>query len=719
MPRHRSSFQRKSLRNFTGGLNTEAPPTDINDNELQVCENMFIDDFGYIRSRIGTVSESLSEMDTDVGAVGYNKYHNATDGAINLNLFMRVSDGNWYATDNDYTNPVRVDNGSSAIASDGTCRWQILRAYAAPTGTGRGCAFGFPDELFTANNEAWVWANKTSDIGNGAGKMHKLSSLTTGISPSIKIAAPFGRRIFGALSTQPMILVYFGPGMQLAPWPVVSLGIPLSDPSPITGLIGFNKRLFIFKEDKILMMVPDANSPETPTSWFFYVVSDKIGTRFPHTVKNVGNDVIFLSDYGIASLRAVQEFGDFQSAILSNKLSDLRGVDVATYPKTHAEIDPIIGHYVLALTNSTGIQKCFVFDYKQFQTSREPRWFQYTGDYLGKTLGSVIIDTTPRIGVGLLEDVTSGQGSVAYPYLPTDQDTQDDFFTDGNGDRPYTQRIVTKSLQNDTESYAKRINKLGAHIRVLKDFGGSMLLKYQVDDNPNIAEYNIQALGSTVNVPYDRNIIRRAINSSSIPRIYRNIKLTFETAAVGLGMMLKELFFDWHATTDKFINLQGFTVDLTGNDTNNPESFFGLNGLDTLTTTSFEDAGSFPAPGPGNGRFASIEWGANSQTFSRLALSFEFVYTASGPGSSNDKYLQVYVSTDDGVSFPTQYEFLYTGTGRSYVPVIQDISSLTVDPTNVRIAFGVGPTSTDSSGLSLLDSITVAATNIKLIGTFY
>lgn len=762
-------FERKRIRSFGGGLNTETFNTDIQDDELEVCQNMFIDDFGFLRTRIGTARTSNSVMDSDINALGYLRAITAgtTPTDIKENLFMRESDKNWYGFTSAFASYTRIDDGTAPLNDSAAALWSFVSVLAVDSGatpTLFPVVAAFPwinAEAAAGTYYAFIWGGLSRNLyTNGAGKAHPIN--TTIISAANEVLRPkyatiFGKRVFMISADNPDTIGYSDLGAFVG---VVSsnkrqwfpLGRPMNNTEPITGMIGFNKRLFIFTKSKIMMMVPDANAPEDTSKWFFYTVSDKIGTRFPFSVKNVGNDVIFLSDYGLASLRAVQEFGDFQTAILSNKISDLRGVDDATYPNVHAEIDPIMGHYILAITDSDKIVKCFVFDYKQYQISQKVRWFEYTGKYLGCRLSNMLVADTVRLAITGKHQGGSVATSIYYPYKPTELSTQADFFKDQDDSgtaQAFSQTWTSKSFTHDTESYHKRINKFGIHAVFLKDTAGTetLNLKYGVNQSPDLANFQITL--PQVSAPFQLNLVRRAVDTSvtsipppgppsyftSIPKVYRNIKFIYQNNN-GVGLSFKELWWDWQFAGDILASTtlwQAPAIYPNGN--TNPET-----GITTLSseiawtsvtnstgTASFSGAGSLIP----NAYVFSFGFPSSSFTFTQLGLQFTFSHTPAGTYGTNwslgnSPYtlkMNYFVSTDDGVTYPTTVdyvsgfdtlpEFSIPFVKPSNVTVYRDITYLTTNPDNVRVAFF--PNTDLTTGAF---NATWNVTGVKLIGTY-
>ena len=86
-------------------------------------------------------------------------------------------------------------------------------------------------------------------------------------------------------------------------------------PGTVTGFKVFRERLFIFTEEKIMVLdgTSDAN-------WALTSVSDEIGCIAQDTIQEVGGDVAFLAADGIRMLGATAEIGSFNHGVASKNV---------------------------------------------------------------------------------------------------------------------------------------------------------------------------------------------------------------------------------------------------------------------------------------------------------------------------------------------------------------------------------------------------------------
>lgn len=85
------------------------------------------------------------------------------------------------------------------------------------------------------------------------------------------------------------------------------------DSAGITAIIPFKGDLIVFKRTKIYRIIGDA-----PETFEVVKISDSIGCVGPNAVADVdGNDIIFVSDRGVHSLVATDQFGDLSQTFVS------------------------------------------------------------------------------------------------------------------------------------------------------------------------------------------------------------------------------------------------------------------------------------------------------------------------------------------------------------------------------------------------------------------
>lgn len=94
------------------------------------------------------------------------------------------------------------------------------------------------------------------------------------------------------------------------------------DGDRITGTVSHKNRLFVFKgPNKGSIHVISGTAPTGSDAFSRQVLTRGIALHSHNSIINVGDDIWFMSDQGIHSLAATQEFGDFRGAFLSSQLN--------------------------------------------------------------------------------------------------------------------------------------------------------------------------------------------------------------------------------------------------------------------------------------------------------------------------------------------------------------------------------------------------------------
>lgn len=139
----------------------------------------------------------------------------------------------------------------------------------------------------------------------------------------------------------------------------------------ITGLYSTKERLFIFKKKSIYVAFPE--NPALPATDLRNIKIEKyaanIGCIAASTIQAVFDDVLFLSNGGIASLSAAQVVADFQSAIISSKIKDISAIRKDVAAEDVFAFTVVDKHQywlsVAAVASPTNQNIVYVLDYRQ------------------------------------------------------------------------------------------------------------------------------------------------------------------------------------------------------------------------------------------------------------------------------------------------------------------------------------------------------------------
>lgn len=210
----------------------------------------------------------------------------------------------------------------------------------------------------------------------------------------------------------------------------------------ITGIRAHKDRLFIFTKSSTHYIQP--GSPNTDISQYeLKIFNPKVGCVSAYSIQAVLDDLIFLSSYGLTSLAAVQEFGDFEAAILSQNLADLNNFQLGGDNSGSAVYSAKSQYFISApLGVNTNHTKTFVFDFTAMQ-SREVGFTEMDGLLLAPCFAEVILNGKRRLLAGGYSDATNQSNTFVYKL-----DEPNIFNDDG---AVYTQRIITKA--HDLEAF--------------------------------------------------------------------------------------------------------------------------------------------------------------------------------------------------------------------------------------------------------------------------
>jgi len=331
----------------------------------------------------------------------------------------------------------RITSVYQAQFSDGTTRDIFTLGGASPkiyedvagVATDRTGALTLP-----TNSEFWQWKMFTDlaigvnrgtgantnpvKIASGAGNAAALG----GTPPKAKYIEVWANRVWLTGATNATKNTLYGSVLGNAEdWTTgsgtasgtIAIDIDPSDGDFITGIISFRERLFVFKRNKIYTVDPIGGGfPTDATALSVNLYTSSIGCASAYSIQPVLDDVLFLSDHGVASLVSSQVVGDFNSALLSRKIKELR--DLVLPRNKDLEISAFVvqqhaQYWLFRDDISKGTM--YVLDYRRIQ-ERIVRWTTY-----GNTIGAAdvaclerIISGTVRTRIRIAGNSSGGSG---------------------------------------------------------------------------------------------------------------------------------------------------------------------------------------------------------------------------------------------------------------------------------------------------------------------
>lgn len=168
----------------------------------------------------------------------------------------------------------------------------------------------------------------------------------------------------------------------------------------IRGIKAQKTRLVIFREKSIEILVPGSPNVDSD-QWEFQTLSTSVGCISAYSIQPVLGDLVFASNHGLASLSAVEKFGDFENAILSQRIPDLRFLNVSR-DSFHSVVNSKDSQYWISIPSDiTGIanELVWVLDFSSGLSPDSPL-MKCDGGVVGASYGIVEDAGEPRVYIG-------------------------------------------------------------------------------------------------------------------------------------------------------------------------------------------------------------------------------------------------------------------------------------------------------------------------------
>lgn len=442
-------IQPQVVADFRLGINTAVPPQEIQDNEVQDMLNFEFDDAGNISTRHGVTQ-------------------------LSADTFSRITSLHYFT----------IDAGEIGILLTEGTKLQIIET----NGTGLTNLTG---ALTFPNNTFWQWVTygglaigvNGATSGTNPVKVDSTSTAAAlgGSPPRGKYIAVWNNRVWIA-SASAFSRVH-GSALGLPEdWTAtgasgkIDIDIDTNDGDPITGLFSTRDALYVFKRHSIHRLVAFADPNTDVNNIRREVVTKDIGCAGPYSIQQIPNDVVFLSDQGIASLSLVQNAEDFRTAFYSRNIKEL-----TRFPKTTLEIPSLFcdtgAQYWISLpasVTSNGKKQVFVLDYLRIDEGIV-RWTRFDGMVAGTAYTSFPGATGKVYVIGALN--SGGSNYQLFTYIPRDAT---DGFTD-NGSA-YTKAVALKSYNGGAQLLKKYWHEWGFGFNLLSATAG-INVAYYFDQN--------------------------------------------------------------------------------------------------------------------------------------------------------------------------------------------------------------------------------------------
>jgi hypothetical protein len=442
-------IQTTRVPDFRLGINTATPPTEIQNSEVQDLLNFEFDDAGNISTRHGVTQ-------------------------LSADTFSRITSLHYFT----------IDAGEIGILITEGTKLQIIET----GGTGLTNLTG---ALTFPNNTFWQWVTfgglavgvNGATSGTNPVKVDSTSTAAAlgGSPPRGKYIAVWNSRVW--IASASAFSRIHGSALGLPEdWTTtgaagtITIDIDTNDGDPITGLFSTRDALYIFKRHSIHRLVAFADPNTDANNIRREVVTKDIGCAGPYSIQQIPNDVVFLSDQGIASLSLVQNAEDFRTAFYSRNVKEL-----TNFPKTTLEIPSLFcdtgAQYWISLPTSVapnGNKMVYVLDYLRIDEGMV-RWTRFDGMVAGTAYTSFPGASGKVYVIGALN--SGGSNYQLFTYQPRATSAA---FSDNSS--AYTKAMTMKSFNGDAQLLKKAWVEWAMGLNLLSATAG-ITVSYYFDQN--------------------------------------------------------------------------------------------------------------------------------------------------------------------------------------------------------------------------------------------
>src|SRR5215510_16226913 len=522
------------VRDWRLGINTAVAPTEIDDSEAQDLLNFEFDDNGNLSTRRGVTQlsadtfsnriTSLHYFTIDTGEIGILLTEGTTlriietngtglttlSGALTLpsNVFWQWVTFNGLAIGvngaTSGTNPVKVDGTSTAAALGGSP----------------------PRAKYIAIWNSRVWVANASNLSRVQGSA---------------LGLPEDWTATGAAGT-------------------VTIDIDTNDGDQITGLFSTRDALYVFKRRSIHRLVAFADPNTDANNIRREVVTKDVGCVSAYSIQQVPNDVVFLSEQGVASLALVQTAEDFRTAFYSRNIKE-----ITNFLKTTEEIPSILvdtgAQYWVSIPSTVapgGNKVVYVLDYLKVDEGIV-RWTRFNGMVAGTAYTSFPGASGKTYVIGALN--SGGSNFQLFTYVP--RLTTAAFSDQGSA---YTKAFVPKSFNGGAQLLRKYWHEWGVGLNLLSASAG-ITVQYYFDQNIlRTDSYSFGLTGISTGSLWagglwgaglwgttfsGQNDIVRPLKSNQYGRESQDVTFNISNAQAGEGFTIQDFSLDYIPLSNK------------------------------------------------------------------------------------------------------------------------------------------------------------------------
>lgn len=525
------------VKDWRLGINTAVPPQEIDDSEVQDLLNIEFDDAGNLSTRRGVTQLSADTFSNRITSL---HYFTVDSGEIGILLTegttLRIIE----------TNGTGLTTLSGALTLPSNVFWQWV--------TFGGIAIGVNGATSGDNPVKVTAAAAASALG--------------GSPPRAKYVAVWNNRVWMA-SASAFSRIH-GSALGLPEdWTAtgaagaITIDVDTNDGDPITGLFSTRDALYIFKRHSIHRLVAFADPNTDANNLRREVVTKDIGCASPYSIQQIPNDVIFLSDQGIASLALVQTAEDFRTAFYSRNVKEL-----TNFPKTTLEIPSLFcdtgAQYWISLPASVAPNAkkvVYILDYLKVDENIV-RWTRFDGMVAGTAYTSFPGASGKTYVIGALN--AGGSNYQLFTYVP--RLTTAAFSDQGSA---YNKAVAFKSFNGGAQLLRKYWHEWGVGLNLLTATAG-ITITYIFDQNVNrgdsysfgltgtetgsIWAAGVWAAGVWGTVFSGQKDIVKELKSNAIGRESQDITFAISNAQAGEGFTIQDFSLDFIPLSNKRVS---------------------------------------------------------------------------------------------------------------------------------------------------------------------
>ena len=526
------------INGWDKGINTSRPATEIEDTEAQDILNFDFDDAGNLSTRSGLTQLNATTYASRITSL---HYFTAETGEVGI-LYTTAAD--LFIVETNGTGIIEIGSALT-LPSDTFWQWKTFQGLAI------GC------------NKATSGDNPVK-VSTGA-----VAAALGGSPPKAKYIEVWNNRLWLSSATEPNQV--WGSALGLPEdWTVdndagaVTIDIDPDDGDQITGLFATREALYVFKRKRIFKIVAinEAAAPTLVSNLKVVIHAQTIGCVSPYSIFPVLDDVVFLSEQGLASLTLAATTDDFRTALYSRNVAE-----IARTPKVTEEIPcflfdnaPQFWISIPASISLTGAAQVYVMDYLRID-QQIVRWARFDGlaagtaftQFQGASGKTYVIGA--RNAAGTHQLFTYQVKKLGGPYSD-------------NG-VAYTKQLKTKAITADAALLRKHWHKWGFAFDLLTNTV-QVAIQYFFDGNVSKGgSYSFNLAGTSGGALWDeavwdvdewdtaivepQDILRKLLSNSSGQRS-QNITFLVTNAQDSQGFTIKDFILWYSMLTEKKVN---------------------------------------------------------------------------------------------------------------------------------------------------------------------